>query len=48
MTLHQFLAAKNVVEDVVLVLDPVFLNIKDKQTSEIEVSAKADWNKLLA
>lgn len=48
MTLHQFLAAKNVAENLVLMLGPVFLNIKDKQTSEIEVLAKADWNKLPA
>lgn len=42
IALHQFLTAKNVVEDLVLVLCPVFLNIKNKQISEIEVLGKAD------
>lgn len=39
--MHQFLTAKNVMEDLVLVPCPAFLNIKDKQISEIEVLAKA-------
>lgn len=37
--MHQFLTAKN--EDLVIVLCPVFLNIKDKQISEIKVLTKA-------
>lgn len=42
ITLHQFLTTENVVEDLVLVLCPVFLSIKAKQILEIEVLAKAD------
>lgn len=42
ITLHQFLTTENIVEDLLLVLCPVFLNIKAKQIPEIEVLAKAD------
>jgi len=40
-SLHQFLTAKNGMEDLALVPCLAFLNIKDKQISEIEVLAKA-------